>query len=546
MPRRPQSDVEGQTNRTLEEWGKTHPAGRAPAPPPPRDFRIKPMLCIIGMMALLVVVVIFWQSHQETRRKEEEAALAAERTKAAQVRLAREQREERKRRAAEARRRAAQEAREEKARLKKQRAELAARLKQVREAAESARRAQELPETQTAEEVRRPVHVTATATLSEMQRGLEVLNKRDDPYAVYALAQCYYRKCDDPDVSSLAKESMAAAGHALQKARARFPELRASEPISMDRVVTKDGAETVGRIVGRSPTAVLVELPLSKADTPRRKALRHENIKQIGKVDVAPERLNRCCLERLGRGFVSGGRARRHSTVLACWGRLCCEFPDENPTAVVGTALEGQSQQEVDAEVTGFLTDAASWASHVCPKCLGERTIACSKCKGKGKVTVEVVCPRCKGKKQDCPICPTPHPWETTGPVQAREEPGPGVRVSPPPGYRYRGIPGTVRCPACNGTGRKAAKSYGPFRTRGGCARCGGTGEKRCPNHCKDGVVVCTRCGNKGKVTAKKNCLGCEGKKGVTCPVCGGSGLRHSQPPGPGAPLMKGRDPKGR
>jgi len=235
---------------------------------------------------------------------------------------------------------------------------------------------------------------------------------------------------------------------------------------------------------------------------------------------------------------VTVGRAKKHPEVLSAWGKLCCEFPDEDPATVIAGVLGEEDRGKINDTVGGFLKEAVSWACCACPECLGRQTVCCPECEGGGTVSLESVCPRCNGKKEDCPSCPTPHPFEMVAPGPPREN-QPPIRTGPPPGYRYRGIPGTVRCTACNGTGRRASRTIGPFRTSGVCQRCGGAGEKRCPKFCQDGFLVCPRCRDKGKVTVDSECSSCKGTKQVSCLSCGGTGRRRSLAERLRAPLLE-------
>ena len=525
MAPRPTSDVEGQTNRMLQRWARSHPIDQDRGPQPPKEFNAAPILGVLGVFVVLIVAVVMFQSQSGTPSKEEVAQREAQRKAELKRERARTARERR----AAAKRKAREEAAWQKRLLMDLKADELAELKREEEAvAAAARREKELAARQ-AEEKERAKREVATGPLRKMQRGLEALGRANDLYARYALGHYYYGKNTDKETSGFAKDTMRTASYVIHRARTTYPALRVTKPVALDRIVTVDGTELVGRIMGESPNAVLLDFPLSPESRPR--TVPREKIRNMGRVSVAPEKINRSRLTTLGQAFLMMGQAKRHVAVLAAWGRLCCEFPDDEPAQVIAGVAPARTARETDEMIETFLDEAADWAAVVCPKCLEGKTDSCGTCAGRGIVTAQVVCPECKGKEGNCPACPSPRfdmtDWDTENPEPHRK----GI-AAPTHRYRYRGIPGTVYCPLCKGTGKLRGTGVRVFGYSGTCPRCGGSGEVPCPRRCKERTDVCPRCADRRKSTLRKICEACKGTRRTPCTGCGGSGLRPPEPEG--------------
>ena len=142
-----------------------------------------------------------------------------------------------------------------------------------------------------------------------------------------------------------------------------------------------------------------------------------------------------------------------------------------------------------------------------CKGCSGTGKMPCPHCRARGKATGKVPCTRCTGKGQvSCPQC--------------------------------RGKWQLDACPACKGVGSRtqfdwrwnaAKRKIEPTKTTDTCETCGGKGCTRVCQTCGGqsselrGTIRCPAC--QGSGTTGKVCPECKGAKKVTCTFCDGTGV---------------------
>lgn len=149
----------------------------------------------------------------------------------------------------------------------------------------------------------------------------------------------------------------------------------------------------------------------------------------------------------------------------------------------------------------------------VCPDCSGKGTLMCGTCRGEGRIRCEACagtgevrrrCETCNGTGQNtCQVC------HGNGTV-SRQVQDPPMTVNCP-ACGGRGMIGETRCWRCNGSGR-ILEAPPPRLVRETCTACGGTGRSGMCHACRgNGVIVnvCAKCGGTGE---------------VRCPTCGGAG----------------------
>jgi len=175
---------------------------------------------------------------------------------------------------------------------------------------------------------------------SQMRCCLETLGKTNNAYALYGAAQYYCQQTRGTEMHGLAKNSLDTAKARIEKERAKYPSLRCQAPVEMDRVVLQDGTEMVGQIRARSQTQIAIDVP--GVNGPEHKQVQTEQVKSIGRAKVAFELVNRSTRGGLCRDFLAAVDSGQPVSVLTVWGKLWCEFPEEDWEKVVTGMLEAK------------------------------------------------------------------------------------------------------------------------------------------------------------------------------------------------------------
>ena len=234
--------------------------------------------------------------------------------------------------------------------------------------------------------------------------------------------------------------------------------------------------------------------------------------------------------------------------------------------AVIGEFPNNYKVSYLDGDFVvagGGHVPSSGGSQHPCPNCHGTGHVVCWGCNGSGYELEAETCPNCNGTGvigcTTCDslgylVCPT---CGGTGGSPETCDSCNGTGIYGCPDCDSSGIcpvchgtgywktagsnkwscyfcgtggkndpPGTGICPTCNGTGGISCPYCGGTGVKPGtgCPTCGGTGVIPCPDCDGTGYVQCPVCGGTGGIGDSRICHVCNGTGVMTCPWCGGTG----------------------
>ena len=288
-------------------------------------------------------------------------------------------------------------------------------------------------------------------------RALEVQGA-GEPAGLYALlgVMDYYATAPGaPAAQSLAASLLAETRDRLAKDPGKYPSMRATAPIVMDRVTRTNGEVLYGKVTDPDKKKHGKWLNFEPFDFENHefKGILWEQVRKVDTAAVPPEKVNHerklLLLDNLrqargnppdltGRALDAWKKKTQfgpevYVRVLEMWGRLRFNFAPDDPVEPPRSTKPkiSSAEREGVAEVVEW---AIEWAGTRCPACGGRGTATCSVCKGKGKTEDGNDCPQCKGQRYvECKRCAgsgarrADEPLPATMPAPGREKLTQGV-----------------------------------------------------------------------------------------------------------------------